>query len=132
VKGYFEMVHLDTNFVIMSLLAGTPQDAQLRSWLAAGEPLRVDAVVWTEFLCGPLTTEQRRSAEALFPQIEPFLPADAARAAELFNLAGRRRGSLTDCMIAAVCLRQQARLATANVSDFQPFAHVGLQIITVR
>jgi predicted nucleic acid-binding protein len=123
------VIHLDTNCLIGALIAGTPQDAQGRAWLAAGESLRVDAVVWAEFLCGPLTPQQLAAAQAFLPSPEPFLAEDAERAAALFNATGRRRGSLSDCMIAAVCLRVGAPLATSNVSDFRPFAAMGLQII---
>ena len=66
------MIHLDTNFLIMSLVPGTAQDAHLRKWLAAGEAVGADAVVWTEFLCGPLTQEQLEMARIFLPHIEPF------------------------------------------------------------
>lgn len=125
------MIHLDTNALITSLIAGTPQHVQVRAWLAAGEALHVDAVVWAEFLCGPLTPQQLAAAIAFLPTPEPFLSVDAERAASLFNVAGRRRGSLTDCMIAAVCPRVGASLATSNVTDFRPFAPAGLQVVAL-
>jgi predicted nucleic acid-binding protein len=125
------MIHLDTNFLIMSLIPGTAQDAQLRKWLASGEAVGADAVVWREFLCGPLTQEQMDMARIFLPRIEPFLSEDAARAAALFNDAGRRRGSLTDCMIAAVSLRSDAALATSNVADFKAFERSGLRVISI-
>jgi predicted nucleic acid-binding protein len=59
----------------------------------------------------------------------PVEAADAAKAAELFNLAGRRRGSLADCLIAAVALRCGASLATENRADFAPFVSAGLQVV---
>jgi predicted nucleic acid-binding protein len=125
------MIHLDTSFVIMSLVPGTTQDAQLRDWLAAVETVGVDAIVWSEFLCGPLTPQQRVSAETLFQDIQPFVARDAALAAELPNGGGRRRGSLTDCMIASIWIRQDVPLATANVANFQPFVAAGLKILSV-
>jgi predicted nucleic acid-binding protein len=124
------MIHLDTNFLIMSLAAGTPQDVRLRALLSAGERVQVDAVVWSEFLCGPLTVDQLGTAQAIVPHVEAFTAQDSERAAELFNVGGRRRGSLTDCMIAAVCLRLGASLATSNVGDLRPFEGAGLRIVT--
>ena len=123
------MICLDTNFLIRALVPGGTADALLRSWLSSSESVVINVIVWAEFLCGPLSPEQLTVAENLFAAPEAFLPGDARRAAELFNLAGRRKGTLTDCMIAAVCLRQGASLATANVSDFRPFEPLGLQVI---
>jgi predicted nucleic acid-binding protein len=34
-----------------------------------------------------------------------------------------------DCMIAAVCLRAGAGIATNNVADFQRFASLGLLVV---
>jgi predicted nucleic acid-binding protein len=125
------VIHLDTNCLIRSLIAGTAQHAQVHGWLAAGETLSVASVVWAEFLCGPLTPQQLATAQAVLPRPEPFIAEDAERAAALFNTAGRRRGSLADCMIAAVCLRVRAPLATSNVADFRPSAAAGVQIIAL-
>ena len=125
------MIQLDTNCLIRSLVVGTPQHAQVGAWLAAGEELGVASVAWAEFLCGPLTPQQLATAQAFLHKPEPFLSEDAGRAAALFNSAGRKRGSLADCMIAAVCLRTGASLATSNVADFRPFASAGLQIIAL-
>ena len=93
--------------------------------------MSVASVVWAEFLCGPLTPQQLATAQAFLPRPEPFIAEDAERAAVLFNTAGRKRGSLADCMIAAVCLRIGATLATSNVADFRPFAPAGLQVIAL-
>jgi len=46
----------------------------------------------------------------------------------LFNRAGRRRGSLLDCMIAAIALRAGAALATANQADFRRLRAAGLRL----
>ncbi|HSD10162.1 MAG TPA: hypothetical protein VLF14_04210 [Candidatus Binatia bacterium] len=59
---------------------------------------------------------------------EPFLGEDAGAAAMLFNHAGRRRGSLVDCMVAAIALRAGASLATANLAEFCRFHAAGLRL----
>ena len=122
------MIHLDTNFLIGAMTAGSPQDKQLREWSLAGEVVNIDALAWTEFLCGPVRGEHVQLAQTLFPTPEPYLPSDAVRAANLYNQTGRRRGTLVDCMIAACAIRSGARLATANLDDFRPFRALGLQL----
>ncbi|MBI4025667.1 MAG: hypothetical protein HY360_11855 [Verrucomicrobia bacterium] len=62
----------------------------------------------------------------MFPDPKPFLFPDAVKAAELFNLTGRRSRSLADCMISAVAIRRGATLATINIADFQSFQQHGL------
>lgn len=124
------MIHLDTSFLIPALVPGSGPDHGLRSWLAGTEPVALSAIVWAEFLCGPVGAEQRRAASLLFPNPEPLSAADAERAADLFNATGRRRGSLADCLIAAVCLRTGASIATANVDDFRRFEPLGLAVLT--
>ena len=59
----------------------------------------------------------------------PLLAVDAGTSARLFNLTGRRRGSLNDCMIAAIALRVDASVATTNVTDFRRFEPAGLRIV---
>lgn len=58
-----------------------------------------------------------------------LLRADSVLSARLFNLTGRRRGSLTDCMIAATAIRTGASLATADPADFRRFEPAGLTIV---
>jgi predicted nucleic acid-binding protein len=76
-----------------------------------------------------LSPSDAAAARALLPNPEPLLPADADRAADLYNATGRRRGSLADCLIAATCLRLGASLATANVGDFRGFEPMGLRLV---
>jgi predicted nucleic acid-binding protein len=123
------MILLDTNFLIQALRPETPLNLRLREWVSTGEDIGISAMAWAEFLCGPLADEDETAAANLLPNPEPLLAADAVRAAELFNATGRRRGSLADCLIAATCLRLDARLATENAADFHRFEPMGLQLI---
>jgi len=122
------MIMLDTNFLIALDQLGSPAEVRVRGWLTSGERVGVCSIVWAEYLCGPLSPEKIRAADALLRWKEPFLPADAPMAAHLFNGAGRRRGTLVDCMIAAVAIRCRAHLATLNRADFAAFAVHGLEL----
>jgi predicted nucleic acid-binding protein len=124
------VIVLDTSFLIRGLTRGTGQDARLREWLAAGEGLAMSAIAWAEFLCGPVDAAHAELASRIVPQRLPFGEEDAALATRLFNEAGRRRGSLTDCMIAASALRAGAPLATENPADFRRFEAAGLRVLT--
>lgn len=62
---------------------------------------------------------QRTLALRVVTAREPFLDEDAQVAAAALNRSGRRRGTLTDCMIAASAIRVGASLATTNPADFQ-------------
>ena len=124
------MIHLDTNFLIASLAPLSAESRQVSQWLGAGETVGLSVIAWAEFLCGPVTPQQAALAAAAFPDPVALIPQDAARAAELFNATGRRRGSLADCLIAATCLRLGASIATNNGQDFQRFAPMGLRVIS--
>ena len=123
------MIHLDTSFLIHALARGSAADRQIREWLALGEPIGISAVGWAEFLCGPLPSADLALAARILGDPVPFGTADAALCADLFNLGGRRRGSLLDCMIAAVAVRADAALATANPGDFRRFQSAGLRVV---
>ncbi len=120
------MIHLDTNYLIVTLPSVTPEGARLRGWLRADEPLGMSAMAWAELLCGPLDSGDEALARALLQTVEPITPDDAEKAAKLFNATGRRSRSLADCLIAATALRCGARIATSNRADFQPFVAHGL------
>jgi predicted nucleic acid-binding protein len=121
-------IHLDTGFLIRALARGTTEDAALRRWLQERAAVDISAVAWTEFLCGPAGERQIRLAHLVTGKRIEFSAGDAALAAELFNSAGRRRGSLADCMIAATAIRRGARLATSNPVDFRRFLSSGLAL----
>jgi predicted nucleic acid-binding protein len=120
------MIHLDTNFLIQALVPNSAAAAKLRMWREDGEDLGISSISWSEFLCGPLISTDEALAKLLFPAPEPFFETDAYKAAELFNVTGRRSRSLADCQIAAIALRCEASLATADVSDFTLFQSHGL------
>ena len=122
------MIHLDTNFLIQALVPGSLADSKIQKWLGDDEDLGISSIVWSEFLCGPLTPGDKILAQTLLGTPEPFLEPDARNSAELFNATGRRSRSLADCQIAAVALRCEARLATVNASDFALFQSQGLRL----
>ncbi len=122
------MIHLDTSFLVRALAAGSLEDRRLRAWLHAGQPIGVSVVAWAEFLCGPVDAALVALAARIVDEPEPFIPDDSAATARLFNLGGRRRGSFTDCMIAAVAMRAGAALATSNRTDFVRFEPAGLRL----
>ena len=123
------MIHLDTSFLIRALQPGSPQDQKLRSWIAEGQTLGISAVAWTEFLCGPISLFDMSLVTRVAGQRRDFSAEHAAIAARLFNESGRRRGSLTDCMIAATAIADKAAIATANESDFRQFEGFGLTLV---
>ena len=123
------MIHLDTSFLIKSLVRGSAEDRSLRDWLKAGEIVAMSAVAWAELHCGPLEASHLELISRVVSERAPFLEEDAVLTARLFNESGRRRGSLMDCMVAASALRAGASLATANARDFRRFAAAGLTLL---
>ena len=122
------MIHLDTGFLIRALQEGSPEDRRLRGWLRDGARPNMSAVAWTEFLCGPLSADDLHLATEIVGRRLEFTPEHAATAADLFNRSGRRRGTLIDCMIAAVALGEGAAVATTNGDDFRRFKDSGLVV----
>lgn len=123
------LIHLDTNFLIGMLAAGSWEDQRIRVARRAGERVNISVMAWAEFLCGPVTAEELVVAQSLLPAPVELLAADASLAGELFNLGGRKRDSLGDCLIAACCIRVGAQLATNNLADFRRFESAGLRIL---
>lgn len=121
-------IHLDTSFLVQALEPGHPKYSQLERWLLEGVEIEVSAVAWTEFACGPVTETEWQAARRILRRPVPMTGADGEEAARLFNLAGRRRGSLADCLIAAMAIRAGAVLATADLADFRRFEAAGLEI----
>jgi predicted nucleic acid-binding protein len=123
------VIHLDTSFLIRALAGDSAHDRHLRDWIGLGEPMGMSAIGWAEFLCGPVGLTEIALARRILGEPVTFVGDDATLAARLFNDGGRRRGSLVDCMIAAVALRADARLATANPSDFRRYEGAGLRLM---
>ncbi len=86
----------------------------------------MSAPAWAEFLCGPFDRSAMKFATRIIDRYIEFTPSHAEIAARLFNLSGRRRGSLTDCMIAATAIAESAPIATTNQRDFRRFEGEGL------
>ena len=63
--------------------------------------------------------------------IIPFDRDSSALAAELFNKIGRPRTRRVDVMIAAIAIRQGAKLATLNIAHFEPMVKHGLELARV-
>jgi predicted nucleic acid-binding protein len=123
------MIHLDTRFFLEALEPDSPAARQLETWLENGEELNLSAIAWFELLAGTFTDAERRQASRLFPRPEPFLAEDAEKAAELFQLVGRRRALWASCQVAAVAIRAGALLATENPGDFEPWVLLGLKLM---
>jgi predicted nucleic acid-binding protein len=122
------VIQLDTSFLIRALVRHSREDTLLREWLRGGEAVMVDALAWTEFLCGPVSPAAIAAARELVGEASPFGAREAERAARLFNESGRRRGTLVDCMISASAIENQASLATSNPADFRRFVPFGLRL----
>lgn len=122
------MIQLDTSFLIRALVAGSPEDRQLRRWVQQEEAIGISALAWAEFVCGPVTPPVIEIAARLLGEPLPFTAAEAAVAARLFNDSGRRRGSIMDCMIAAMALHAGDAIATSNRADFSRLERLGLTL----
>ena len=123
------VIHLDTSFLIRALTPDTDEDRRLRSWLRDGKSVGISVVGWAEFLCGPVDDDDVKLAARIVREPIVLTADDAAMTGRLFNLAGRRRRSFVDCMIAAAALRAEAALATADTPDFRRFESAGLRIV---
>ena len=126
-------LHLDTNLLIDLVTAGSPHLALVRQWLAEGEKLGASAVAWSEFCNGYLSAEQKDAVFAVLERrVSDFTWRQAEEASKLFHRTGRRRGSHTDCMIAAAAMAAGIAVATRNVKDFERFVPFGLKLRPVE
>ena len=96
-----DVICLDTNYLILGLVPGSPEGDRLREWTATGTRLVAPAVVWFEFLCGPVSARQVETMRAFLHEVIPFAEPQAGLAATLYNDADRGRSTRVDAMIAA-------------------------------
>ena len=121
------MIHLDTNYLVDLVTAGSVGGAHVLSWLRSGKSVATTAVAWSEFCNEPLSKAQKDAAfTVLDRKILDFTWREAEEASRLFNMTGRRRGSHADCMIAAAAIISGAPLATFNRADFEKLVPFGL------
>ena len=113
------MIHLDTNCLIDIHSAGSKIRAWLSSRVRSGEQLSCSVLVWAEYLCGPLSSEERELSWQLIEgapiPLESFV---AELGAQFFNSTGRRRGSLADCLIAATAVNRTPRFSRWIIVTF--------------
>lgn len=124
-----ETYHLDTNFLIALSCGEESSIHRAQKWLSTGKGLAVSAVVWTEFLTGPLEEEQIDRMKTLIDEIIPFDGEQAVLAADLFNHAGRAKALRMDAMIAAAAIATKSPLATENSADMKRFVSAGLKLL---
>jgi predicted nucleic acid-binding protein len=125
-------IHLDTSFLILAILRGSTEDRRLRALIRDRVELSMSAICWAEFCCGPVDESTLDVAVRLVGEPVPFLARYARTAAALFDQCGRRRGSLVDCMIAAIAVETDATIATGNAADFSRFAPAGLRVLSAE
>jgi predicted nucleic acid-binding protein len=123
------MICLDTNYLILGVSPGTRESRELVDWFRAGEPLVTPVLAWFEFLCGPVNAAQVAAMNAFLHRIVVFDETHAVEAARLFNATNRKRNLRVDAIIAATAITANARLATNNRADFEPFQAHGLKLI---
>jgi predicted nucleic acid-binding protein len=132
------MILVDSSAWIEFLRAtGSPVHRRLRAALEEGAALACTDVILMEILAGARDESDRQRLRRLLYGLE-FLavegPADYERAADLYRRC-RTRGEtprkLTDCLIAAVAIRNGARLLCED-ADFDAIArHTPLQVEAV-
>lgn len=126
------MLHFDSN-ALVSLPHWAREGHPAIQRIAHGEAAAASAVVWYEFLSGPLAASEAPLARAFLQgRIVAVAEDDAERAATLFNAVGRKRKLKTDALIAAVAIRAGAEFVTLNRADFLPFVEFGLRIFDGR
>lgn len=117
--------------VWIDFFAGTPtwQALSVRRWVRRGEPIGLTDVVLTELLQGARDdVDLARLESCLAPfEVARLESLDDVRLAAALRRAARKAGtpvrSTTDCLIAAVCIRERLPLLHDD-SDFDHLAKV--------
>lgn len=123
------MIHFDTN-ALVALPMWAREGNEVVSRVVEGEAAAVCALVWYEFLLGPLAEDEAGLAHAFIGgRVEPMTEDDAELGVRLFDAGGRRRSLKTDALIAAAAIRANADFVTVNVTDFKPFVAQGLRLV---
>ena len=122
------MICLDTNYLILGLVADSAEARALVSWSHAGETFCTPATAWYEFLCGPVNAVHVSTMRGVLQSVVPFDSQQSQEAARLFNATGRKRRLRVDAMIAAAATTLRVPLATSNGDDFEEFVPLGLQL----
>ena len=123
------MIHLDTGYLVGLVTSPFALKDQVLAWFKAGEKFSVSAIAWSEFLKGPVSRREVEDARGIIEgRIRAFDLREAEMAANLFNRTGRKRGTQTDCFIAATAICAGASLATLNRRDFTRFVGAGVRL----
>ena len=123
------VICLDTNYLILGLVAESPEAEELVAWSESGERFCAASTAWYEFLCGPVNASQAATMRGVLQSILPFGDRQAQEAARLFNATGRKRRLRVDAMIASAATTHQVPLATNNQDDFAEFVPLGLELV---
>jgi predicted nucleic acid-binding protein len=127
------MIHLDTNCLVDIQSPSSRVRSLLLSRLRLGERVSCSVLAWAEYLCGPVSAEERElSWQLIEGSPAPLDTFVAELGARFFNSTGRRRGSFADCLIAATAVSNDAILMTLNNPDFVPFESLGLKLARDR
>ena len=123
------MICLDTNYLILGLVQGSPEAEELIAWSDSGEAFCTPSTAWYEFLCGPVNAAHVSTMRGVLQHVLPFDDRQAQEAARLFNATGRKRRLRVDAMIASAATTHQVPLATNNRDDFAAFLPLGLELV---
>ena len=124
-------VHLDANLLVAASDEKSEFGGVLLKWLEGENRLAASAIAWSEFCNGPVELVRKALVYDLLERtVVDFNREMAELASDLFNATGRRRGSHSDCMIAACAIKTNVPISTLNLQDFERFEPHGLKLHT--